>query len=104
MNGGQKAKPSWKKYAARARLWHPRRRLRKTIQRHMTSRDTVDYLNPSKISPMKIELVNLAGKPRESQRRGGQHGKMAADYHAKTGIEAIIFSSRPATGTIVIYF
>jgi hypothetical protein len=41
----------------------------------MTSRDTVDYLNPSKISPMKIELVNLAGKPRESQRRGGRHGK-----------------------------
>src|ERR1035441_5382366 len=57
MNGGQKAKPSWKKSAASARLWHPSRRLRKTIQRYMTSRDTVDYLNPSKISPMKIELV-----------------------------------------------
>jgi hypothetical protein len=45
----------------------------------MTSRDTVDYLNPSKISPMKIELVNLAGKPRESQRVEASTGKMAAD-------------------------
>jgi hypothetical protein len=68
------------------------------------SHDAVDCLNPSPFASVKIELVNLAGKPRESQRREGQHGKMAADYHAKTGIEAIIFSSRPAAGTIVIYF
>jgi hypothetical protein len=39
------------------------------------SHDAVDCLNPSPFAPVKIELVNLAGKPRESQRRGGQHGK-----------------------------